>query len=54
MLFRHTDDEDLLTRVGTTINETLMVDFSPTLLLIVTWDRVPNSAQQGIVCIEPI
>ena len=42
VLFRQTNDEDLLTRVGTTINEALMADFSPALLLIVTWDRVPG------------
>ena len=42
VLFRQTNDEDILTRVGTTINEAFMVDFSPALLLIVTWDRVPR------------
>ena len=42
VLFRHTNDEDLLTQVGTTINEAFMEDFSPVLLLIVTWDAVPN------------
>ena len=43
MLFRLTSDEDLLGEVGTTVNEAYnMVEFSPTLLLIVTWDRIPR------------
>ena len=49
VLFRLTNDEDLLTQVGTTINETFMVDFSPTLLLIVTWDRVPGFNEPSFV-----
>ena len=48
VLFRLTDDEDLLTQVGATINEAFMVDFSPALLLIVTWDRVPSPAPQQL------
>ena len=44
MLYRQTNDEDLLAQVGATINETFVVDFSPALLLIVTWDRVPTLA----------
>ena len=51
MLFRHTNDEDLLTQVGTTINEAFTVDFAPTLLLIVTWDRVPTFTQPSFVCL---
>ena len=43
VLFRQTNDGDLLTQVGTTINEAIAVDFSPTLVLIVTWDRVPEA-----------
>ena len=42
VFFRQTNDEDLLTQVGTATNEAFMVDFSPTLMLIVTWDRVPT------------
>ena len=42
VLFRQTNDEDLLTEVGTAINDTFMVDFSPISLLIVTWDSVPS------------
>ena len=49
VLFRHTNNEDLLTQVGTTINETFMVDFSPTLLLVVTWDRVPGVFEPSFV-----
>ena len=49
MLYRQTNDEDILAQVGATINETFMVDFSPVLLLIVTWDRVPSPASPGDV-----
>ena len=52
VLFRHTNEEDLLTQVGTTINETLMVDFSPTLLFIVTWDGVPGFNEPSFVRID--
>ena len=52
VLFRLTDDENLLTQVGATINEAFMVDFSPVLLLIVTWDRVPDPTQPRVVRIE--
>lgn len=38
ILFRQTDDEILLERVGSSIND----DFSPALLFIATWDRVPR------------
>ena len=51
MLFRQTNDNDLLRIVGTTINETIMMDFSPTLLLIVTWDRIPVELFFRAVCI---
>ena len=51
VLFRQTNNEDLLTQVGTTINDTFMVDFSPTSLLIVTWNSVPGFFEPNFVSI---
>ena len=49
VLFRQTNDGDLLTQVGTTINEAMMADFFPTLLFIATWDSVADSEGQSFV-----
>ena len=38
-LFRLSDDQTLLNKVGSTINDTLEFDFSPTMLFIVTWNQ---------------
>ena len=42
VFFRQTNDENLLTQVASTVESAFMVDFSPTLLFIVTWDGVPG------------
>ena len=41
VLFRLSDDQTLLNKVGSTINDTLEFDFSPTMLFIVTWRVIP-------------
>ena len=42
ILFRQSVDEILLDVVGSAINEAFMMNFSPSLLFIATWDRVPG------------
>ena len=37
VLFRLSDNQALLNEVGSTINDTLEFDFTPTMLFIVTW-----------------
>lgn len=44
ILFRQSNDGDLLTQVGTAISDAFMWEFSPTLLFIATWDGVPGFA----------
>ena len=41
-LFRLSDNQALLNEIGSTVNNTLEVDFTPTMLFIVTWNRVPE------------
>ena len=41
VLFRLSDHAALLSQVGSTINDALDGDFSPALLFIATWDRIP-------------
>ena len=41
VLFRLSDNQTLLNEVGSTIN-TLEFDFTPTMLFIVTWSRIPE------------
>ena len=43
VLFRLSDHAALLSQVGSTINNALDGDFSPALLFIATWDRIPAS-----------
>ena len=43
ILFRLSDSQTLLNKVGSTINDTLEFDFTPTMLFIVTWDRISNA-----------
>ena len=45
VFFRLTDNQALLNEIGTTINDTLEFDFTPTKLLIVTWRRIPDIDQ---------
>ena len=50
ILFRLSDNQTLLNKVGSTINETLEFDFTPTMLFIVTWSGIPESyGSQNIV-----
>ena len=50
VLFRLSDNQTLLNKVGSTINDTLEFDFSPTMLFIVTWRGIPESGgSQNIV-----
>ena len=41
VLFRLSDHAALLSQVGSTINDAFDSDFSPALLFIATWDRIP-------------
>ena len=41
VLFRLSDSQTLLNKVGSTINDTLEFDFTPTMLFIVTWSGIP-------------
>ena len=50
VLFRLSDNQTLLNEVGSTINDTLEFDFTPTMLFIVTWDGIPEyGGSQDIV-----
>ena len=40
VLFRLSDNQTLLNEVGSTINDTLEFDFTPTMLFIVTWSGI--------------
>ena len=42
ILFRLSDNQTLLNEVGSTINDTLEFDFTPTMLFIVTWSGIPE------------
>ena len=42
VLFRLSDNDALLNQVGSTINDALDDDFSPGLLFIATWSRIPE------------
>ena len=42
VLFRLSDSQTLLNKVGSTINDTLEFDFTPTMLFIVTWSGIPQ------------
>ena len=42
VLFRLSNNQTLLNEVGSTVNETLEFDFTPTMLFIVTWIRIPQ------------
>ena len=41
VLFRLSDDQALLNKVGSIIKYTLEFDFTPTMLFIVTWSGIP-------------
>ena len=50
VLFRQSDNQTLLNKVGSTINDTLEFDFTPTMLFIVTWRGIPETrGSQDIV-----
>ena len=50
VLFRLSDNQTLLNKVGSTINDTLEFDFTPTMLFIVTWSGIPQRyGSQNIV-----
>ena len=42
VLFRLSNNQTLLNEVGSTVNETLEFDFTPTMLFIVTWSGIPQ------------
>ena len=42
VLFRRSDNQTLLNQVGSIINDRLEYDFTPTMLFIVTWNRIPE------------
>ena len=42
ILFRLSDNQTLLNQVGSIINDSLEYDFTPTMLFIVTWNRIPE------------
>ena len=42
ILFRLSDSQTLLNQVGSIINDRLEYDFTPTMLFIVTWNRIPQ------------
>ena len=42
VLFRLSDNQTLLNQVGSIINDSLEYDFTPTMLFIVTWNRIPE------------
>ena len=42
VLFRLCNNQTLLHQVGSTINDSLECDFTPTMLFIVTWNRIPQ------------
>ena len=42
VLFRLSDNQTLLKQVGSIINDRLEYDFTPTMLFIVTWNRIPE------------
>ena len=42
ILFRLSDNQTLFNQVGSIINDTLEYDFTPMMLFIVTWDRIPE------------
>ena len=50
ILFRLSDNQTLLNEVGSTINDTLEFDFTPTMLFIATWSEIPEyGGSQNIV-----
>ena len=49
VLFRLSDNQTLLNKVGSTINDTLEFDFTPTMLFIVTWRRIPEFDSSQII-----
>ena len=42
-LFRLSNDQTLLNKVGSIINDTLEFNFAPMMLFIATWNRLPES-----------
>ena len=51
ILFRLSENQTLLNQVGSIINDHLEYDFTPTMLLIVTWDRIPEFSGSSIVSV---
>ena len=49
VLFRLSDDQTLLNQVGSIINNTLEYNFTPMMLFIVTWDRIPKFVGSYII-----
>ena len=50
VLFRLSDNQTLLNQVGSTINDTLEFDFTPTMIFIATWSGLPEyRSSQNIV-----
>ena len=42
ILFRLSENQTLLNQVGSIINDSFEYDFTPTMLFIVTWNRIPE------------
>ena len=42
VLFRLSNNQTLLNEVGSTVNDILEFDFTPTMLFLVTWNRIPQ------------
>ena len=48
ILFRFSNDEALLSAVGSSINDAFLSNFSPQVLFIATWDGVPLLTSAGV------
>ena len=51
VLYRLSDNQTLLSEVGSTINDALVneCDFTPTMLLIATWNNIPGYRYRNAV-----
>ena len=54
ILFRLSENQTLLNQVGSIINDCLEYDFTPTMLFIVTWNRIPDYRGSLIIIVSVI
>ena len=54
VLFRLSDNETLLNQVRSIINDRLEYDFTPTMLFIVTWNRMTEYGGSSIIIVSVI